>query len=120
MERMIGHMDQPGLLATKTETFRLRYADAEQIAQQITDLFSASSRTTGGAGGGRGNQRNQPQQFNPFQQGRPQQDQSASSAQLKVSANTQQNSVTVVAEPSVLEIIRHQIEDFWDKELTPD
>ncbi len=118
LERMITSMDQSREDAVKTETFRLRFADAEQISAQINELFSASSTQRGA---GRNNQRNQGQQgFNPFQQGRQQPDQSAQSAQLKVSANTQQNSVTVVAEPSVLEAIRHQVIEFWDKELTPD
>ena len=118
MERMIGHMDQPGLTATHTETFRLRFADAEQIAAQINDLFSTSSPRNSVRGNNQRNQQNQ--QFNPFGPRQQQQDQSSQSAQLKVSANTQQNSVTVVAEPTVLETIRHQIENFWDKELTPD
>lgn len=118
LERMITSMDQSREDAVKTETFRLRYADAEQIASQINELFSAGSTQRGT---GRNRQGNQGQQnFNPFQQGRQQPDQSAQSAQLKVSANTQQNSVTVVAEPSVLESIRHQIEQFWDKELSKD
>jgi general secretion pathway protein D len=114
MEKLITSLDQPAAGAVVAETFRLRYADAEQVAKNIQELFGEGSGTTG-------NQRNNNrQQQGPFVFG-PQQRQdtpTASSAQLRVSSSTQQNAVTVVADPAVVEAIRKQIEDYWDQPLS--
>ena len=117
LERLITSMDMPSAAALSTETFRLRYADAEQIKENIEELFTA--------GTGRQNQQRTNQQQGrgggpfvfPGQQGQPQ---TATSSEIRVSANTQQNSVTVVAEPAIIEQVRHQIEDYWDQPLPDD
>jgi len=145
LERVISSLDQPAAASLVTETFRLRYADAEQVAQNIKELYSADSRTTGGGGGGNNQNRN------PFQQlfgggggggggnrgqggggggggggagGANRQSQasdaSATSANLRATANTHQNSVTVLAERQVIEQIRELIDNSWDKELPRD
>ncbi len=140
IERLVLSLDRPSAAALQTETFRLRFADADQVATLIKDLFSADTRTTGGGGGN---------QNNPFQQlfgggGRGGQGGGAAqpgggnqgggnrgggtgadpnavlSTTLRVSANKQQNSVTVVSEKQVIEQIRTQINDFWDKPLSED
>ncbi len=143
LEQIIESLDQPAAASLVTETFRLRYADAEQVAQNIRDLYSADARTTGGAG-------QQNQQRNPFAQifgpgarqggdnsnsnrqgGRGQRqggqgqgqggsEGSATSANLRVTANTHQNSVTVLAERQVIEQVRELIDTSWDKELPSD
>ncbi len=117
LERLIGALDSPAAGALVTETFRLRYADAEQIKENIEELFTeGTSRTR--AGQGRQQQQNQPQR-GPFFQVPGQQGtaQTATSEDLRVTANTQQNSVTVVAEPAIIEQIRHQVEEYWDRPL---
>lgn len=132
MELLISSLDRPNAASLRTETFRLRFADAEQVATNIKDLFSDdSSRSTQG-----GQNRNFPQFFGPQQQqqssGRrgnnnQRQGQSgnnaasqtsvAPSGNLRVTANKQQNSVTVLAEPQILDQIRDQVDQVWDRPL---
>jgi len=144
LELVISSLDQPAAASLVTETFRLKYADAEQVAQNIRDLYSADGRTSA-AGGNSQNQNRNPflQMFNQGgggnrqsggnrQAGGRQQAQgggqgqgqgtegSATSANLRVTANTHQNSVTVLAERQVIEQVRELIDDAWDKELPSD
>lgn len=130
VERLVRALDTPGSAALHTQTFNLRYADAEQITQNIKDLYSADTSRSGGRQGG-----NPFQQF--FQRGGPfggnrgggregqgsrsgNGDTSASSANLRVTANTQQNSVTVVAEQPILDQIRDHIVNDWDRAMRPE
>jgi general secretion pathway protein D len=142
LERLIDSLDRPSSASLRTETFRLRYADAEQIAQNIRDLYEQQ----------RGQQQNITQQ-NPFQrffaggggafgpfggeqaggqtqrgggQGQRGQQQggrdtqtagAGGSANLRVTANKQQNSVTVLAEPAILDEVRALIGSVWDQPL---
>lgn len=146
IERLVKSLDRTSTGALATETFRLRFADADAVAQNIRDLFAADTRNTGG---GNNNQNN------PFAQifggggrggGQPGGGQGGQgggrgggggntggggssqpsggsdpagflSGALRVSANKQQNSLTVVAEQQVLDQIRKQIEEHWDKPL---
>ena len=119
MERLIASLDRDRSDAVQTETFRLRYADAEQVKENIEELYAAD--TGQGAGNqARGNQRTQQQtRFNFGGRGgagSSARDSNSSnpSENLRVSANVQQNSVTVVAEPSILAQIRGLIENDWD------
>jgi len=57
MERLIDALDRPNAASLRTETFLLRYADAEQIANNIKELFAEGTSSAQG-----GNQR----QNNPF------------------------------------------------------
>jgi type II secretion system protein D len=144
LERIITSLDRPNAASLRAETFRLRYADATQIAENIRELYAADSRSTqqsqfqspfqrffqqqqqqrggqGGRGGATNQRNNQGQRAGqPGAGNRPQSgatDSAAPSANLRVTANTQQNSITVVAEPEVIEQIREQIEVFWDRPL---
>ncbi len=132
IERKVEFLDQPSAASLLTETFHLRYADAEQVATNIRDLFSQTGNTRQGQGqnnpfqqffqnrgqGGGGNQGGRGgNQGNQGGRGGNQnsQDGAAPSANLRVTANTQQNSVTVLAEKQVLEQIRSQINSSWDR-----
>lgn len=118
LEKVITQLDRPQAATPSSETFHLKYSDAELIKQNILDLYSS---TTGNAGGQRQPGGQQGGQRGPGQQGgqRPGGAQSAAtSAQLKVTANAQQNAVTVVAEPEVLASIRRVIIEEWDKPPT--
>jgi type II secretion system protein D len=147
MERLISSLDKPNAATLATSTFRLRYADAEQVATNIKDLYE-QNRTNqnqqnqqqnpfrnffggggppgfggggdggGGRGGGGGAAGGQNQQGNRNNQ-RAGQDQQASgtSANLRVTANKQQNSVTVLAEQAVLDQVKALIETIWDQPL---
>ncbi|MCC6426771.1 MAG: hypothetical protein IT435_08105 [Phycisphaerales bacterium] len=115
IEKLLNALDRPSSASMKSMTYRLRYADAAVIAEQIKELFS---------GGGPGQQRSQDRQRNAQNQnqnrqwwgGQPGQE-AATSEGLKVSANVQQNSITVVAEQIVLEQIGEQINKQWDLPL---
>jgi len=119
MERLITSLDRPSADTLKTETFALRFADAEQIADAIESLFRSDSSGSGA----NTNQNTRTQQRGGFQIVRPGQQSQGQSAgtrtseQLRVSANTQQNAVTVVAEPDILDQIADQIRDHWDLPL---
>lgn len=122
MESLIQSLDQPKAGAVITETFRLRYADAEQIKTNIEELYSIDARRGTQQQQRGGQQQQSPQQrmqqiFGGQQPG-GQQAQAPGTAQptenLRVTANPQQNSVSVVAEPAVVEDIRRQVENHWD------
>ncbi len=142
MERLIASLDRPSAAALQTETFRLRFADADQVATNIKDLFEENrsgqnqqNRGQGGfnpfgggggffqgGGGGQGGRGGQGQGGrggqNQGQQGGQQGAGAvAPSGNLRVTANKQQNSVTVLGEPSILDQIRQQVEQVWDKPL---
>jgi general secretion pathway protein D len=140
IERLVQSLDRPSAAALQTETFRLRYADADQVVTLIKELYAADTRATGQGGG---NQNNPFQQFfggggrgggqGGNQQGGASQPGGGTrsggtgtdpnavlSSTLRVSANKQQNSVTVVSEKAVIDQVRAQINDFWDKPLSED
>lgn len=138
VERVVEALDQPAAQALQSATFRLRFADAQQIADNINQLYGSGTTTTGARTGaatttGRGGQQTAEQQRNQriqafFQQQQQQQGRggaggaggeqaAATSANLRVTANSQQNVVTVLAEADVIEQIRRQIEQEWDLPL---
>ncbi|MFZ4429148.1 MAG: secretin N-terminal domain-containing protein [Phycisphaerales bacterium] len=127
MERLITSLDRPAAGALTTETFRLRFADAEVIKANIEELYgggAAAATTSGNAASRRrgGQERGQQQQpmFRFPGQGGGEQPAAAASEELRVTANTQQNAVTVVADEAVLQQIKYQLDEFWDKPLPPE
>jgi general secretion pathway protein D len=86
----------------KLKTFRLKYADASEIADNILDLFEESSSTS--ASRTTGNRTNQ----------RPARTAGGESVELRLTVNIQQNSVTVQAEPDVMEEVEELIGSEWD------
>ncbi len=109
VEKLVRALDRPPAGAIQTETFRLRYADSASIASNIQDLFSGSRRRQSG---------DQNQQRNRWQfGGQAGQEGAATSDEIRVTANSQQNAVTVAADPIVIEQIRTLIQDFWDQPL---
>lgn len=123
VEAIIKALDKPATSEVETKTFRLKYADAEKIATSIRDLYSANATQ------GNQNQNNPNFGFRNFgqeqNQGGRRRNQTGSGAtalsqNLRANANTQQNSVTVLAEPKVLEQIETQINEEWDRPLPVD
>ncbi|MGP1347841.1 MAG: secretin N-terminal domain-containing protein [Phycisphaerales bacterium] len=112
MERLVNSLDRPSETSLGTQTFRLRFADAEQVAENIRELFEDDDA--------QGAQSEQQQRMNFFR-GRPQQEEDQSSAtpsaNLRVTANAQQNSVTVVAEESIVQQIAQLVDEVWDQPL---
>lgn len=118
MERLIDSLDRPASDSLQTETFMLDYADAEQIAENIKELYEDDDSSS------RGDNNNQRGGFSFFGRGRGggEDDNSSTTAStsknLRVTANTQQNSVTVLAEPAVIEQVRRLVDGVWDKPLS--
>lgn len=124
VERLVVSLDRPSAGALQAATFRLKYADADAIKTNIEELFSGGGATSSNSANNnnrrnRNNQGgNQGQRFNFFGGGNGgEQAATATSDEVRVSANTQQNSITVVADPAILEQIRDQIEHHWDLAL---
>ncbi|MBY0260713.1 MAG: hypothetical protein K2Q20_00115, partial [Phycisphaerales bacterium] len=134
IERLVVSLDQPAAASLATETFRLRYADSTQVATNIRDLFAQAAGNNqnqnqnpfqnffrGGQQGG-GGQNNQGGNRGGQQGGNGNRQNSGqsgaqTSSNLRVTSNAQQNAVTVLAEKSILDQIREQISQNWDRPL---
>jgi general secretion pathway protein D len=115
MERLIESLDRPSAAGLETRTFRLRFADAEQVAENIRELYEDDEGGRDGGGGG-GNARFQ--MFGGRRGGGEEESSTASpSENLRVTANTQQNSVTVLAEPVIVQQVADLIDSVWDQPL---
>ena len=86
----------------KLKTFRLKYADASEISDNILDLFEESSSSS--QAGSRNNQN----------RARTAATAGADQVELRLTVNMQQNSVTVQAEPDVMTEVQTLIADEWD------
>ena len=142
IERTIIALDRPPPDLPRSETFQLRFADAESVAGFIRELYgdasTRSTRTNAGSnqgGGGQGGGQGRPQQqgnrpaggggagggaggLNPNEGGSGARAQATPvSSILRVTANLQQNAVTVLAESAILKSIRDNVENEWDKPL---
>jgi general secretion pathway protein D len=111
IEALVAAIDRPRAGAMQTQTYRLKHAEAASVAQNIDDLFGQTQ--TGG-----GNQ-NQYQQWNYGRRGGGEEDSGATVGEIRVASNTQQNSVTVSADPAILREISALIEREWDQPLDP-
>ncbi|MGQ0627283.1 MAG: secretin N-terminal domain-containing protein [Phycisphaerales bacterium] len=141
IEKLIISLDRVSATSLVTETFHLKYGDASQIATNIRELFGDGARAGAGGGGGGGNQGGGNQggavnfrnifggaanQGGGNQQGGGGggggggQRQTQATPAFRVSFNTQQNSVTVLAEPSILSKVRTQVEEEWDLPVPED
>lgn len=114
MERLITALDRPATANLVSATFRLRYADAEQISENITELFQADERSEEQIARQFFNQRRGRGGNDEESQGAP------TSSALRVTVNVQQNSVAVLGEESVIDQIREQIQTEWDLPIRPD
>ena len=126
-QRIIDLLDVPAYLDVRTETFKLKYADAQQIATIIQELFAA--RTVGGGGAAPGQQPGQPgRQQAPNQPGAAGRRATGgasgeglirgTSEQLVVTVLPATNSMTVRAEPEVMAEIKRLIATSWDVPIT--
>ncbi|HYE61203.1 MAG TPA: secretin N-terminal domain-containing protein [Phycisphaerales bacterium] len=120
IESKINGLDRPPAAALQTETFRLRFQEAATIKENIEELFGAgSTRNRGGQNQNQGGNRGGPN-FQFQGRGGPEQAPTAAASEVRVTANTQQNSVTVAADPAILAQIAEQINEHWDKEMPLD
>ena len=86
----------------KLRTFRLKHADASEISSNILDLFEESSSSSAA----RPNNQNRGRTGGSTA--------AADEVELRLTVNVQQNSVTVQAEPDVMEEIEELINSEWD------
>lgn len=113
MERLINALDRPATANLVSATFRLRYADATEIAENINELFMEEDSS----------EENIARQFFNRGRGRGNEEESESastSENLRVTVNVTQNSVAVLGEETVINQIRAQIENEWDLPIRPD
>ena len=114
VQHIIDELDKKWVIG-ETRTFRLAHADAQEIADNILELFetSTSSQVRPQSRATRGGARQQPRgrQSSPTTI-------SPSSAgpvvEMQVTVNIQQNTVTIRAEHSVIEDIQKLIQEEWD------
>ncbi len=114
VQSLIDELDD-SYVTPETRTFRLRWADANEIAQNILDLFQETGTTTAGARGTTRTRR-------PTQQrGRtPQAQQTPTTTgvrpmvELRATVNVQTNSVTVQSAADVMEQVTDLIYNYWD------
>tara|TARA_B100000959_G_scaffold283838_1_gene353739 strand:- start:1274 stop:3883 length:2610 start_codon:yes stop_codon:yes gene_type:complete len=90
----------------RLKTFRLKYADASEISTNIIDIFEQSG-TSSSRSNARNSQPNRGRTSTPSTT-------TTDEVELRLTVNMQQNSVTVQAEPDVMEEIAQLITDEWD------
>ncbi|NNF44525.1 MAG: hypothetical protein HKN62_16060 [Phycisphaerales bacterium] len=117
LETIIEELDNT-YLEPRTATFRLAYADATDVSENILDLFESSGTSGGGA------QRTQTTRRPTRTTGRQAQATPGGSVvgpeiELRVTVNAQQNSVTVTGEPRIVDDIASLIEEEWDLPRSP-
>ena len=122
VQEMINQLDKVWKIP-KTLTFRLAYADANELAQQILDLFEETQSRSGG----RSSRTQQPsarrgQSADQRRRDALQRARAASGGdgiggqplELRITVDIQQNSVTVSGEPTVIDQIAELIVNDWD------
>lgn len=111
VQQLIDALDH-NWIKEKRRTYKLAYADASDVATNILDLFEDTSTTSGRTNvnrrqpGGRGG-RNVP--TGPTITG------PGPTAELRVTVNAQQNTVTVSAAPQIIDEVTKLIDEFWDR-----
>jgi type II secretion system protein D len=109
-EVIIGQLDQKWV-NQRMHTFRLKWADAGEIADNVVELFesggSSSTTTRTPAGGNARNAQNRSSTRRSSTGG-------TSAVELRVTVNVQQNTLTIQAEPDVMEEIATLIATEWD------
>jgi len=111
--KLIELLDVPTYQDVVTQTFRLQYADAQTIATAITDIFSNTRPSGGGARAGAA-------QRTPGRGGAPNQPNAGgeqiagTTDNLLLTVLPATNSITIRAEPDILKSIGDLIGDVWD------
>ena len=109
---IIGQLDVPPYVDTRTDTFRLQYADASVIADAITTIFTGSRSGAGGGAGRPAQQRQRPGQ--QAQPGAAPGGAGAEGADIVVTVLPATNSITVRSDQDTLVRIRELIARSWD------
>ena len=116
IETIIGDLDRKWLQPI-IKTFRLEYADAREIETNITELFEQGSGTRTSGGSSRGGSSNR----SGNRAGSNRSNAAATSlegvpeAELRLTVNEQQNTVTIQGEEKTVNQIAELIKEEWDK-----
>ncbi|MFZ9689611.1 MAG: secretin N-terminal domain-containing protein [Phycisphaerales bacterium] len=111
--KLIALLDVPTYQDVVTQTFRLQYADAQTIATAITDIFSNTRPSGGGARAGAA-------QRTPGRGGAPAQGNAGgeqiagTTDNLLLTVLPATNSITIRAEPDIIKSIGDLISGVWD------
>jgi len=115
LQRLIDELDRNYALPV-TQTYRLKYSDANEIANNIYDLFETDENAQGGRAGrtvgGRGRNGRRGGQAN--QSAQPTGGPPGPMIPLRVTVNVQQNTVTVKADRRVIDQISGLVQSQWD------
>ncbi|MEE8153642.1 MAG: secretin N-terminal domain-containing protein [Phycisphaerales bacterium] len=120
VQEMINQLDQVWK-TPKTMTFRLKYADANELAQQILDLFEETQSRSGGRStrtqqpsARRGQSADQRRALQRARAGTGSDGIGGEPLELRITVDIQQNSVTVSGEPTVVDQVAQLIVNDWD------
>ncbi len=113
-DKIIRELDQKWL-NRKLHTFRLRWADANEVSNNILDIFEEGTATTSSRSRASSTNRSNTQRGNT----RTTSTTTASGVELRLTVNVQQNAVTVQCEPEVMEEIAMLILTEWDVPRSP-
>lgn len=110
--KLITLLDVPTYQDVITQTFRLQYADAQTIATSITDIFSNTRPSGGGARAGQANRT--PGRGNAPAQAAGNEQIAGTTDNLLLTVLPATNSITIRAEPDIMKSIGNLISDVWD------
>ena len=113
--KIIRELDQKWINRT-LHTFRLKWADANEISTNILDMFEAGSATTSSR---QTNTRTNNQRTSGTSNRGSSSSTTDSGAELRLTVSVQQNSVTVQCDPEVMEEIATLITTQWDVPRAP-
>jgi len=114
IQRIVNELDETWINA-ETRTFRLRYADAGEVSDNIYDLFESDGTSSTQRRTGRRTSRNPRQAAQQVPGVGP-----GPSVELRVTVSVPQNSLTVQAAPSIVREIDELIHTEWDLPRAPE
>lgn len=115
LQAIIDSVDKPPQAKVNKETFRIVYADAQAIADNLRDIFEdAATGNRAGVRPGGSNQNQGGRRGGPAQPSGGGESAVGVSEQLRITVLPAINTITVSAEPEIMEEIRAQIHE-WDQ-----
>jgi general secretion pathway protein D len=118
LETLISELDN-NYVQAKTQTFRLAYADATEVSENILDLFETTTTGSSRPGQTRRSGASGRTPGRPNQPVRPGAPVVGPEIEMRVTVNLQQNSLTVSALPAVVDEIAKLIATEWDLPRSP-
>ena len=111
VQQIVAELDNR-FVRPETRTWRLRHADAEAVASNVTDLFESDGSSSGTASRGRTQTRSAGR--NNVTTPRVDGGSLGAEIELRITVNVPQNSLTISGEPAVLREVDRLITSEWD------